>query len=533
MLANQINNTNNENEIKVVPPCKGRAVVKENDRKWYLHKEKSQFLYTCCEECYVNNIKGTVNEDKYFEYITDDIGNCMCDYLLYETDCNYEDCSITKNNLRISVVDETGKRCKLDKTGKYDKNITTFLLKNNNPYSLLVENVNGSSNGPNKYLFESSKISMNSLRINNKDMDCSYLFLSELVPFFIETFIENGIAHDQLDDDNDTISDVNSECTELEDFDCTEDYNLNENDQAEIDEEDLDSECHKLAQDEIKIEGEDYNLNENNQAEIDEEDLDSECHKFAQDEIEGEDYNCTEDCIDQTPVIHTNNIQPPISVNVQIFTKSGGSSNDKKINELPQNILLSNELDNKCINSQNNNQIFSKINESHSFDINSECNSDELNEMYKIYKSQNNNSTLIEKNNEISNNNSSESESDNNENNENISNTNNLIVMDDEIVFSVSKYNQIDTIHISEIPKNDIGTYNNAFSIPSINVTDASDVKYRAVMGINLYSTQGNDATEFSILVKRVSEDYNELFNESSNNIDNDVNKENQFNISI
>ena len=155
------------------PSCKGRIRVTENDRKWYVEKGKSSMLYTCCEECFNNNIKDTPKEETY------ELGTFVganCDYFLYETDCNFEDCSITNNGFRVSIVTDNGKRCKLSTTEN-----ATFLVKEGDIYSLVIENLTGDVTS------EMQRIMLETLTINNDEfqLDSS----EKWAPYIIEARI--------------------------------------------------------------------------------------------------------------------------------------------------------------------------------------------------------------------------------------------------------------------------------------------------------------------------------------------------------
>ena len=123
-----------ENLIKIPPLCQGRTKILLQDRKWYKDKNKSSMLYTCCEYCYENYIKGTNKENDHIE-IDVSGGGTNCDYLLYNTDCDFKDCSIILNNIRVSVVDVMGYRYKL-----IDSIDPTFSA-DNDSYTIIVENL--------------------------------------------------------------------------------------------------------------------------------------------------------------------------------------------------------------------------------------------------------------------------------------------------------------------------------------------------------------------------------------------------------
>jgi len=166
-----------------IPPCKGRERVIEKDRKWYIDKNKSAELYTCCEECYVKYIKNTPNEDNYTEI--QHVINPNCDYFLYETDCNFEDCSFVKNNIRVSVVDNMGKR--------YKKTLienTIYIPNDIKTYNLIIENL----------LMEkgTTKLSLENCSINNKQINILY----DMNTLFsiIELNIDEGFVNDEYDD---------------------------------------------------------------------------------------------------------------------------------------------------------------------------------------------------------------------------------------------------------------------------------------------------------------------------------------------
>src|SRR5271166_3449919 len=109
----------NANEIAKSGACQGRIRVSNMATKWYLDKNKSSMLYTCCEDCYNKYIIGTPQENDFEEYEAE--GSANCDYFLYNTDCNFQDCSIVKHNIRVSIIDIMGNRFKL-----HDEN--TFLI---------------------------------------------------------------------------------------------------------------------------------------------------------------------------------------------------------------------------------------------------------------------------------------------------------------------------------------------------------------------------------------------------------------------
>ena len=320
-----------------VPHCKGRIRVKENDRKWYLEKGKSSMLYTCCEACYNNYIKNTPNEQNYVE--TTAVNGANCDYLLYETNCNFVDCSVTKNGIRVSIIDSTGRRCKLSPNDN-----TTFLAKNGDTYSFLIENL---TDNPNK---ETSKIMLDACKINNEEFNlppsqrCS--------PFIIEAnIIKNSMGYICNDDDD-------SEMPEL-----TENNENNEN-------------------------------NDN-------------------------------------------------------FSK-------------------------KCIEDLNQ-----KLSE---------------NKIIRIV-----------------------------ENNLNVKTAN---ISDDDLIFTVSKYEQLNTLQISELKQSNLGIFSNNIGMPilSLDVSDGS--KYKAFFCIDTYSCKPDNVTQFSISVKFIIED--EMLN-----VDSDKEKYNEFSINI
>src|SRR5579885_1199718 len=90
--------------------CPGRTRIQDKNVKWYLQKGLSSNIYTCCQDCYLKFIKGTDLEKNFDE--CDNLSNCNCDYLLYKTDCNFNDCSVSQDSIRISIIDISGKRFK-------------------------------------------------------------------------------------------------------------------------------------------------------------------------------------------------------------------------------------------------------------------------------------------------------------------------------------------------------------------------------------------------------------------------------------
>lgn len=165
-----------KNTEMVSPVCLGRTKIMQQDRKWYIDKKKSSMLYTCCEGCFNNYIKGTDKESEYHEINTSN-GGTNCDFLLYKTECDFQDCSITKNNIRVSCIDNAGNRYKLDSKSLEP----TFLVQKNDTYSLLIENLTDD------LLKESSMISLEKCKINNNLFEI--MKEDNFMPFIVETEI--------------------------------------------------------------------------------------------------------------------------------------------------------------------------------------------------------------------------------------------------------------------------------------------------------------------------------------------------------
>ncbi len=157
-----------------IPPCKGRERITNKDRKWYGVKGKSTDIYTCCEDCYIKFIKDTSKEESYFEI--QNVINPNCDYFLYETNCNFEDCSFIKNNIRVSIIDNMGRR--------YKKNTIDdiiYMTNDNKTYAIIIENLLVND--------ELSKLSLESCSIND-----------QLVDFSLDTNILFSIIELNIDD---------------------------------------------------------------------------------------------------------------------------------------------------------------------------------------------------------------------------------------------------------------------------------------------------------------------------------------------
>lgn len=76
--------------------CPGRFRSDDRFRKWYVPNGQESTDYTMCEICYTKNIKGTPEEQNYYEVT--DLYSCNCD-----SGNTFENFSITKNNIRISI----------------------------------------------------------------------------------------------------------------------------------------------------------------------------------------------------------------------------------------------------------------------------------------------------------------------------------------------------------------------------------------------------------------------------------------------
>ena len=58
--------------------CPGRHRVNDKSLKWFTPRNKSVTEYTCCEKCFIENIRGTNTEMDY--YMSKGLGECNCDY---------------------------------------------------------------------------------------------------------------------------------------------------------------------------------------------------------------------------------------------------------------------------------------------------------------------------------------------------------------------------------------------------------------------------------------------------------------------
>lgn len=150
--------------IMSIKPCAGRVRVND-ERKWFIEKGKPSTLYTCCEECYYKYIKGTPKESNYLE--CDAVGNCNCDYQLYNSDCNFEDCCVQNDYVRVSILNKEGERCK-------SKN-NVFHIKPNQSYSILVENLKLEKGDDYKIALDLCLINDEKLEISNKENFSKYI----------------------------------------------------------------------------------------------------------------------------------------------------------------------------------------------------------------------------------------------------------------------------------------------------------------------------------------------------------------------
>jgi hypothetical protein len=149
-----------------------------------MQKGKPSTLYTCCEECYYNYVKGTDNEASHIE--CDAVGNCNCDYQLYNSTCDFEDCSVKNDLIRVSIVDHEGLRCK-------SKN-NTFHVKPGHSYTILVENLTPSS----------SKIAIDSCMINEEELKISKK--ENFSKYIVESTVESPNSENTVDNIKLTVS---------------------------------------------------------------------------------------------------------------------------------------------------------------------------------------------------------------------------------------------------------------------------------------------------------------------------------------
>jgi hypothetical protein len=171
--------------------CPGRLhyPLESLNEKWYTIKTKSCYYYTCCQECYEKYIKGT-NKEILFEE-TKGLSGCNCDYLIYDTDCNFSDCSSTKNDVRISIIDNLGKRFK--KTLSNDNYNLICEIPKNSEYSLFIENLFKDEN-------ENSFISVEYLFVNDKK--CEIIGISNLEKYTFEFLVSLEGIFPELSNEN-------------------------------------------------------------------------------------------------------------------------------------------------------------------------------------------------------------------------------------------------------------------------------------------------------------------------------------------
>lgn len=164
--------------------CPGKKVSSDDNRTWYLDKNKSSMLYTCCEGCFNNYIKGTDNEQNFIQI---NGGAANCDYNFYNSDCNFIDCSITTNNIRLSITDTTGRRYKLSTNEE-----NTFLMDSICDYIITLENLVDNK------IEEISRINIEKIKINTDtltiDSDINFS------PYVIDLPIDNSEMSD-IDDE--------------------------------------------------------------------------------------------------------------------------------------------------------------------------------------------------------------------------------------------------------------------------------------------------------------------------------------------
>jgi hypothetical protein len=195
--------------------CNGRIRCTQNDRKWYLKKGESSLVYSCCEICFNNHIKDTPKEEFYVE--TSYIHSANCDYYLYDSDYNFEDCSIILNNIRLSIIDDMGHRFKLDKELE-----NTFLVDENIEYRFVIENLSAYKDK------ENSKIKLDYCKINNDEF--KLYSPNEMENYIIEAKVsplntnKNSSTYNTIKDDDQNYVMVNT--TNFENLNLSENDNL-------------------------------------------------------------------------------------------------------------------------------------------------------------------------------------------------------------------------------------------------------------------------------------------------------------------
>lgn len=173
------------NKYTLMSKCPGRKRVQDKNTKWYLQKGFSCSVYTCCEDCYFKYIKGTPQEKNYEEY--DNLSNCNCDFLFYKTDCNFEDCSLTENNFRISLIDITGKRFK---NNKNEFSVSPHIFENSKLF-VTIENLN---------IEATSYINLNFLSLDNKEINLKAYLKDDLTKHILEIELDPKLIKQSFDE---------------------------------------------------------------------------------------------------------------------------------------------------------------------------------------------------------------------------------------------------------------------------------------------------------------------------------------------
>lgn len=180
--------------------CIGRKRTSDKNAKWFVYKDLSSIEYTCCQFCFDTKVKGTEEEKHYKLYIDKDIGlgDCNCDYEMNNTNCNFMDCSIVSDGIRISFMDLTGKRFKFVDSKFVQQ-------KDSNECILILENM-----GDDDLLFEVNKIIINgetfTLFKNNTSSDILELNIQKIMNQKME--INKIIDGQYSDEENDKMPEL-------------------------------------------------------------------------------------------------------------------------------------------------------------------------------------------------------------------------------------------------------------------------------------------------------------------------------------